>query len=106
MNENKNYMLKTLSDITSDVCSKYVGNSLRNDTINNIITDLNNNIFPDNFAEFENISTLEDLSILFIRFCIKYKGKQYDISEFEKIYLRHIRDIKLKKINNVRYTYF
>jgi hypothetical protein len=98
-------ILKTLSDVTSDVCSKYVGNSLREDTINKIITDLNNVIFPDNFAEFENIFTSEDIYKSFIKFCIKYKGKQYDISEFEHIYLRHIRNIKLKRIKNVRYTY-
>lgn len=96
-------ILKTLSNITSDVCNKYVGNFLCDNTINNIITDLNNVIFPDNFAEFENITTKEDISILLIRFCIKYKGKQYDVSEFENIYLRHQRKEKLKYINKIRY---
>lgn len=97
------FMLKTFSNTISDICNKYVGYSLRDNTINKIITELNINIFPDNFAEFENISTLEDIDMLLIRFCIKYKGKQYDILGFENIYLRHQRKEKLKKINKVRY---
>lgn len=95
-------MLKTLSNIVSIICNNYVGCSFQDNTINKIITELNTNIFPDNFAEFENISTLEDIDMLLIRFCIKYKGKQYDITEFENVYLRHQRKEKLKNINKIR----
>lgn len=83
-----------------DICNKYIGNYLCDNTINDIIIDLNNKIFSDNFAEFENISTLEDYDKLSIRFCIKYKGNQYDIAEFENIYLKHQRKEKLKNVNN------
>lgn len=90
--------------MVSDVCNKYIGDSFQDDTINKIITDLNNVIFPDKFAEFENISTFEDIDKLLIRFCIKYKGKQYEPTNFEIIYLRHQRKEKLKNINKIRYN--
>lgn len=97
------FMLKTFSNTVSDICNKYIGCALHDDTINKIITDLNNIVFPDNFAEFENKSTPEDIDKLCIILCIKYKGQQYDILGFENIYLRHQRKEKLKKINKVRY---
>jgi len=69
---------------------------------NRIIFDLNRIFFPDNIAEFVDVSSAEDIHRGQISIMILYKGVMYNILAFEEKYLKIER---MRKLNKLKYGY-
>ena len=66
----------------------------------NIVVFLNNKFFPDNIAEFVDITTDLDIYMNSICVSVKYKNNEYKLSEFDNYYKRIERTQKLRRIND------
>jgi len=66
----------------------------------NIVVFLNNKFFPDNIAEFVDITTDLDIDMNSICVSVKYKNNEYKLSEFDNYYKRIERAQKLRRIND------
>ncbi len=65
----------------------------------NIVNFLNNKFFPDNIAEFIDVTTDLDIDMNSIGVEVKYKNIQYNLTEFDRYYKRIERIQKLNKIS-------
>ena len=91
--------MKFKNSVEKEILNNYTWAMINPGNRRNIVNFLNNNFFPDNIAEFIDVTGDLDIDMNSIGLEVKYKKISYKLSEFDNHYKMIERLKKLNKIS-------